>query len=82
MTKLKKYKIKTHKATAKRIRISGTGKVLRTHVGKSHFRRNKPKRSKQQLDKLMGVGNAAIRRRIKKLAPYLTKYRQNPGHGN
>ena len=78
MTKLKKYKIKTHKATAKRIRISGTGKVLRTHVGKSHFRRNKPKRSKRQLDKLMGVGNAAIRRRIKKLAPYLTKYRQNP----
>jgi large subunit ribosomal protein L35 len=82
VTKLKKYKIKTHKATAKRIRITGTGKVLRTHVGKSHFRRRTPKRTKRQFDKLIGVGNPAIRRRIKKLAPYLSKYRQNPGHGN
>jgi len=82
VTKLKKYKIKTHKATAKRIRISGTGKVLRTHVGKSHFRRRRPKRTLRQLDKLMGVGNSAIRKRIKKLAPYLSKYRQNPGRGN
>lgn len=77
MTKLKKYKLKTHQATAKRFRVTGTGKLVRTHVGKSHFRRRKPKRTKRQLDKLIGVGNAAIRKRIKKLAPYLGKYRQN-----
>lgn len=79
MTKLKKYKIKTHKSTAKRFRFTGTGKVVRTHIGKSHFRRRTAKRTKRQLDKLIGVGNPAIRKRIKKLAPYLSKYRQNPG---
>ena len=80
MSKLKKYKIKTHKATSKRFRITGTGKVVRTKIGKSHFRRRTPKRSKRQFDKLISVGNPAIRKRIKKLAPYLAKYRQNPGH--
>ncbi|MFW5772293.1 MAG: 50S ribosomal protein L35, partial [Phototrophicaceae bacterium] len=30
----KKFKIKTHKATAKRFRVTGTGKVVRTKGGK------------------------------------------------
>ncbi len=34
-----KYKIKTHKATAKRFRVTGTGKLMRTKIGKSHLRR-------------------------------------------
>jgi large subunit ribosomal protein L35 len=75
----KKYKIKTHKATAKRFRVTGTGLVVRTKSGKSHFRRRTAKRSKRLMDKLIGVGNATIQRKIKKLAPYLGKYRQNPG---
>ena len=74
----KKYKLKTHKATAKRFRVTGTGKVMRTKGGKSHFRRRKSTRVKQQLDKMQPIGNSALAKRIKKLAPYLSKYKQNP----
>ncbi|MEO0598787.1 MAG: bL35 family ribosomal protein, partial [Chloroflexota bacterium] len=37
----KKYKLKTHKATAKRFKVTGSGKVMRTKGGKSHLRRRK-----------------------------------------
>jgi len=73
----KKYKLKTHKATAKRFRVTGTGKVMRTKGGKSHFRRRKSTRVLQSLDKKIPV-NATIAKRINALAPYLGKYRQNP----
>ena len=39
--KTKKYKIKTHKATSKRFRLTGSGKLVRTKGGKSHFRRRR-----------------------------------------
>jgi large subunit ribosomal protein L35 len=74
----KKYKLKTHKATAKRFRITGSGKVVRTKGGKSHFRRRRSTRAKQQLDKMQPVSGAANVKRIKKLAPYLRKYKANP----
>lgn len=77
--KTKKYKLKTHKATAKRFRVTGSGKVVRGHGGKSHFRRRTAKRTKRLLDKLIGVDSSKISRKIKRLAPYLGKYRQNPG---
>ena len=32
----KKYKLKTHKATAKRFKITGTGKVMAAAQGKRH----------------------------------------------
>lgn len=32
-------KIKTHKATSKRFKVTGSGKLMRTRQGKSHFRR-------------------------------------------
>jgi len=79
VTKLKKYKQKTHKSTAKRFRVTGSGIVVRTKQGKSHFRRRRSSRLKRQLDKLTGISSAKISRKIKKLAPYLSKYRQNPG---
>src|SRR5439155_327726 len=34
-------KLKTHKATARRFQVSGTGKLMRTRHGKSHLRRNR-----------------------------------------
>ena len=73
----KKYKLKTHKGTAKRFRVTGTGKIMRTKGGKSHFRRRRSTRVLQALDKLLPV-NSATAKRIKKLAPYLHLYRQNP----
>ncbi len=44
--KQKKYKLKTYKAAAKRFRVTGTGKVMRTKGGKSHLRRNRSRRTR------------------------------------
>lgn len=74
----KKYKLKTHKATAKRFRVTGTGKIVRTKGGKSHLRRRSSKRVKRQWDKMLEVGEKATQRRIRRLAPYLGKYKANP----
>lgn len=74
----KKYKLKTHKATAKRFRATGSGKIVRTKGGKSHFRRRRSTRAKQALDKVVTIKEATVARRIKRLAPYLGLYKQNP----
>ncbi|MDE2748451.1 MAG: 50S ribosomal protein L35 [Chloroflexota bacterium] len=76
--KKSKYKLKTHKATAKRFRMTATGKIVRTKGGKSHLRRRSSKRVKRQWDKTMEVGEKATQRRIRRLAPYLGKYKANP----
>ncbi len=76
--KTKKYKIKTYKAAAKRFRVTGSGKVMRTKGGKSHLRRRRSKRAKAQLDSMLEVTSAGDRRRIMRLAPYLKRYRANP----
>lgn len=74
----KKYKLKTHKATAKRFRMTGTGKIVRTKGGKSHLRRRSSKRVKRQFDKGLTVETTGEVKRIKKLAPYMRKYKANP----
>ena len=76
--KTTKYKLKTHKATAKRFRVTGGGKIVRTKGGKSHLRRRSAKRVKRQWDKMLEVSEKASRRRIRRLAPYLGKYKANP----
>lgn len=74
----KKYKLKTHKSTAKRFRMTGTGKIVRTKGGKTHFRRRRSTRAKQALDKVIVVARPQTRRRIMRLAPYLKLYKSNP----
>lgn len=76
--KQKKYKIKTYKAAAKRFKITGTGKVMRMKGSKSHLRRRKSKRSKAQFDSMLQVTNSKEAKRVGRLAPYLSKYKQNP----
>lgn len=76
--KSKKYKLKTYKAAAKRFRVTGSGKIMRTKGGKSHLRRRTPKRTKRLFSKMIEVESAGERRRIKRLAPYLKKYKANP----
>ena len=76
--KKSKYKLKTHKATAKRFRMTAGGKIVRTKGGKSHLRRRSAKRVKRQWDKTMEVSEKATQRRIRRLAPYLGKYKANP----
>ena len=74
----KKYKLKSYKAASKRCRMTGTGKIVRTKGGKSHLRRRKSKRTKQQLSKMIVVTASGDIRRIKRMAPYLKKYKANP----
>lgn len=58
MTKLK---LKTHKQAAKRFKITGTGKLMRTKQMKSHFRRRKSPRVKRSFDKMFPVSSANAR---------------------
>lgn len=76
--KTKKFKLKTYKAASKRFRVTGTGKIMRTKGGKSHLRRRRSKRTKQMLDRMQEVTASGERRRISRLAPYMSKFRANP----
>jgi len=71
-------KIKTHRATAKRFKVTGTGKVMRTHGGKGHLRRNTSKRTKRHFLEMVTVDGRQMRKRIKRLAPYMKQYKLNP----
>jgi large subunit ribosomal protein L35 len=68
-----KYKIKTHKATSKRFRVTGSGMLVRTKIGKGHLRRRTPKRTKYLLSEMVPVKGRGIRKRVERLAPYLSK---------
>lgn len=64
-------KMKTHKATARRFKVTGTGKLVRTRVGKSHLRRRKAKRVLRKLSTYAVVTEAANVKRVRRLAPSL-----------
>jgi large subunit ribosomal protein L35 len=73
-----KYKLKTHKATAKRFRLTSGGKLVRTKGGQSHFRRRRSDRSKRLFGEMLPVKGAKIVKRVHRLAPYLNRYKANP----
>ncbi len=64
-----KFKLKTHKATSKRFRLTGSGKLVRTKGGKSHLRRRTSKRTKVMLSEMLPVQGRSFVKRIKRLAP-------------
>lgn len=66
-------KLKTHKATSKRFKYTGSGKLVRTKIGKSHLRRKKNRRVKYLFDKTVEVTSPGAKRRVKKLIPYANK---------
>lgn len=68
-----KYKLKTHKATSKRFRLTGAGMLVRTKGGKSHLRRRTAKRTKALLSEMIPVAGKSFIKRIKRLAPYMAK---------
>jgi large subunit ribosomal protein L35 len=74
----KKYKLKTHKATAKRFRVTGSGMLMRTKGGKSHFRRRTSKRTKRLFTKMVPVKGKGFQKRLRRLAPYMGRYKANP----
>ncbi len=68
-----KYKMKTHKATSKRFRVTGSGMLVRTKGGKSHLRRRTSKRSKALLSEMVPVKGRGIIKSVNRLAPYMKK---------
>ena len=62
---------KTKKAASKRFKITATGKVMHTKVGKSHLRRRKSKRNKRDFDRRVEVKSFERAKKIKALAPTL-----------
>ncbi|MDM8518907.1 50S ribosomal protein L35 [Anaerolineales bacterium HSG6] len=66
-------KIKTHKATSKRFKYTGSGKLMRTKIGKSHLRRKKKRRVKAQFDSMLEVKDQGTIKRVQKLMPYAKK---------
>lgn len=75
---VKKFRMKTHKATAKRFRLTGSGKLVRTKGGKSHFRRRTSARTKALFTEMIPVQGKSYIKRIRRLAPYMSKYKANP----
>ncbi len=65
----KKYKLKTHKASASRIHITGTGKMMKLHGNRSHLRRKKTSALKRGYDQKEPVAIGLVRR-LRKLMPY------------
>ena len=66
-------KIKTYKAASKRFKYTGSGKLMRTKIGKSHLRRKKTKRVRRMFDEMHEVTAPGAKKRVRKLAPYLKK---------
>ena len=68
-------KIKTHKATAKRFKLTGSGKLVRTKGEKRHLRRKRSKRAKSTTWRMLEVETPGEIKRVKRLMPYAKKQR-------
>lgn len=55
-------KVKTHSGLAKRIKISGSGKVRRQQAGMSHLMPNKTSKQKRHLRKGTEVSKSDLKR--------------------
>ena len=62
-------KIKSHKGAQSRFHITGSGKIMRTKVGKSHLRLRKAKRAKRLYDAKLPL-SPSDKARVKRLLPY------------
>ena len=66
---MKKYKLKTHKATAKRVSVTGSGKYQHLKASRTKYRRKKDANRNRSLNQptMMAVGDA---HKMKQLLPY------------
>ena len=66
---MKTYKLKTHKATAKRVRTTGSGKYMHMKSARTKYRRKKDPTRNRALSKptVMATGDA---HKMKVLLPY------------
>ena len=67
--KIKKYKLKTKKILAKRVKITGSGKVMRQHVNTSHLKEKQSSKTKRRKSKEEVIHKSDLKR-IRKLLPY------------
>ncbi len=62
-------KMKTNKQAQRRFKITGTGKIMRTKGMKSHLRRNKSRRVKQDFDRMFPL-DPSLAPKVKRMLPY------------
>ena len=62
-------KMKTHKGAARRFKITGSGKIMRTKHMKSHFRRRKSPRVKRLFDRMLPL-DSSQEGNVRRLLPY------------
>jgi large subunit ribosomal protein L35 len=63
-------KMKTHKAGAKRYRVTATGKIIRNQAGRNHINEKMTSKRKRQLDGPASVHETCLAK-IKKELPYM-----------
>ena len=62
-------KMKTHKSSAKRFKVSSSGKILRSKAYKSHILTKKTAKRKRNLRKSTTVSSVEVKK-VKVLLPY------------
>ena len=62
-------KMKTHKSSAKRYKVSSSGKIIRSKAYKSHILTKKTAKRKRNLRKDTTVSSAEVKK-VKVLLPY------------
>jgi large subunit ribosomal protein L35 len=63
-------KLKTHRGMAKRVKVTGTGKIKRSRAFHSHLLSSKSPKRKRNLAKA-AIVHSTNEKNIKKLVPYL-----------
>ncbi|ATW23923.1 50S ribosomal protein L35 [Candidatus Formimonas warabiya] len=63
-------KMKTHRGAAKRLKVTGSGKISRSKAFKSHILEKKTRKRKRSL-RQGGLVSAADVKKTKKLLPYI-----------
>lgn len=63
-------KMKTHRGAAKRLKVTGSGKIKRSKAYKSHILTKKSSKRKRNL-RQSGLVSSGDMKRIKKVIPYL-----------
>ncbi|MSQ11640.1 MAG: 50S ribosomal protein L35 [Dehalococcoidia bacterium] len=67
--KAKGPKLKTHRASAARLHVTGSGKIMRRKVGQSHLRNSKSHRTKRSYGKKVLV-EGGFKARVRRLIPF------------
>jgi len=68
-------KLKTYKAAAKRFKLTGSGKLVRSQAEKRHLRRKKTKRVKRRQWMMSEVNGSGQVKRVGRLVPYISKFK-------